>query len=51
MGMVRVYFNTMRSWDRWSTWSPQYRKISYATFRRAIRPMIYMMAHFLDEIY
>ena len=47
---IKVY-NTRRSWDRWFTWSPQYRKVSYATFCRVIRPMISMMAHFIDEIH
>ena len=60
-GLIKVYFfmvflyikmyNTTASWNRWFTWSPQYKIVGYDTFKDVIRPMIYMMAHYLDEIH
>jgi hypothetical protein len=59
-GMIEVYFfmafvyikmyNTTRAFGKWFTWSAQFKQVSYYTFLNVIRPMIYMMAHFLDEI-
>lgn len=58
--MIKVYFfmafvyikmyNTTRAFGKWFTWSAQFKQVSYYTFLNVIRPMIYMMAHFLDEI-